>query len=80
MRDLKKQRDYSLYDAFRQIDRFNEGFINESNLSDFFKTQGVILTINELLCIIRRLNTHGDARISIEEFASFLGESVFDQQ
>ena len=79
MRDLKKQRDYSLYDAFRQIDRFNEGFINESNLSDFFKTQGVILTSNELLCIIRRLNTHGDARISIEEFASFFGESVFDQ-
>ena len=37
VRDLKKQRDFNVYDAFRSIDRFNEGFINEGNLSDFFK-------------------------------------------
>ena len=78
VRDLKKQRDFNVYDAFRSIDRFNEGFINEGNLSDFFKTQGVVLTSRELFCIIRRLNTHGDAKISIEEFAYFLGESVFE--
>jgi len=30
------------------------------------------------MSIIRRINTHGDARISIQEFAHFLGESEFD--
>ncbi len=77
MKDLKKQADFTVYDAFRTIDKFNEGFINLGNLSDFFRAQGLALTQPELFSIIRRINTHGDARISIEEFATFLGESVF---
>lgn len=77
MKDLKKQPDFTVYDAFRTIDKYNEGFINEGNLSDFFKSQGLALTQAEIYCIIRRINTHGDARISIEEFADFLGESVY---
>jgi len=76
VRDLKRRGDFSVYDAFRTIDRHNEQAINERNLNEFFKSQGIQLIQQEVFAIIRRISTHCDARISLEEFATFLGEPI----
>lgn len=75
-KDLKKQRDFSVHEAFKTIDRFNEGFLNEANLEDFFRCNGIQLIPSEVYAMIRRMSTHCDARISLEEFAQFLGEPI----
>lgn len=76
VKDLKKRPDFSVYDAFRAIDRYNEQFLNERNIGDFFKQNGVQLIPAEIFAIIRRMSTHCDARISLEEFSKFLGEPI----
>lgn len=64
--------DYTTYAAFRAIDKYNEGNINTYNLSVFLKNNGYFATERELLAIIRRIDTDGDAKLSYSEFADFL--------
>ena len=83
VKDLRKQKDWSVTFAFKTIDRYNEQFINEANLNDFFRHNGIVLLPSELYAIIRRMSTHCDAKVSMVEFAAFLGESDYrpiDQQ
>ena len=77
VKDLRKQKDWSVTFAFKTIDRYNEQFINEANLNDFFRHNGIVLLPSELYAIIRRMSTHCDAKVSMEEFAAFLGESDY---
>jgi len=70
--DLEARHDFSIYAAYRVIDRYNEGAINTFNLSSFLKNNGYYATEKELLCIIRRIDTDGDAKISYIEFADFM--------
>jgi EF-hand domain pair len=70
--DLEVRHDFSIYAAYRVIDRYNEGAINTFNLSSFLKNNGYHATEKELLCIIRRIDTDGDAKISYIEFADFM--------
>ena len=70
--DLEVRHDYSTYAAYRTIDRYNEGNINTFNLGAFLKNNGYYATEKELLCIIRRMDTDGDAKLSYLEFADFL--------
>ena len=37
VRDLEKEPDYSLYAAFRTIDKYDESYISVANLQDFFR-------------------------------------------
>lgn len=67
-RELQMRYDYSTYSTFRSIDRFNDGFIDTYNLSTFLKNIGYYATEKELLAIIRRIDTDGDAKISFSEF------------
>lgn len=64
--------DYTTYAAFRAIDKYNEGSVNTYNLSVFLKNNGYYATERELLAIIRRIDTDGDAKLSYSEFADFL--------
>jgi Ca2+-binding EF-hand superfamily protein len=59
--DLESRYDYSALASFKTIDRYNEGIINTYNLSTFLKNNGFFATERELLCIIRRIDTDGDA-------------------
>lgn len=70
--DLEVRYDYSSYAAFRAIDKYNEGNINTYNLLTFLKNNGFFATEKELLCMIRRIDTDGDAKLSYSEFADFL--------
>lgn len=67
--------DYSSYAAFRAIDKYNEGNINTFNLSTFLKNNGHYASEKELLAIIRRIDTDGDAKLSYSEFADFIRSS-----
>lgn len=71
-RELEIRYDYSTYAAFRAIDKYNEGTVNTYNLSVFLKSNGHYATEKELLCIIRRIDTDGDAKLNYAEFSEFI--------
>jgi hypothetical protein len=70
--DLEIRYDYSSYSAFRAIDRYNEGHINTFNLGVFLKNNGHYASERELLAIIRRIDTDGDAKLNYSEFSDFI--------
>ena len=71
-RDLEVRYDYSSYAAFKSIDRYNEASINTQNLGIFLKNNGYYASERELLAIIRRIDTDGDAKLSYSEFSDFI--------
>ena len=73
--ELEVRYDYSSYAAFKSVDRYSEGYINTSNLGQFLKSNGYYASERELLAIIRRIDTDGDAKLSYAEFSDFLGAS-----
>ena len=73
--DLEVRYDYSTYAAFKAIDRLSEGSINTYNLGSFLKNNGYYATERELLAIIRRIDTDGDAKLSYSEFSDFIRSS-----
>jgi predicted glutamine amidotransferase len=70
--DLEARYDYSTNAVFRTIDRLNDGFIDTYNLGQFLKNNGHYATEREILSIIRRIDTDGDAKLSYTEFSEFL--------
>ena len=64
--------DYNLGAAFRSVDKYNDGRIDTFNLGAFLRSQGHYATEKELLSIIRRIDTDGDARLSFPEFSEFM--------
>ena len=58
--------------AFRSIDRYNVGRIDTVNLATFLRAHGHNASEIELLAIIRRIDTDGDACLSFGEYAEFL--------
>ena len=71
-RDLALRYDYSIYACFRCIDRYNDGFINSGSLGSFLRANGHYASERELLAIIRRIDTDGDAKLSFSEWEEFL--------
>ena len=58
--------------AFRSVDRYNVGRVDTVNLATFLRSHGHNAAEIELLAIIRRIDTDGDACLSFGEFADFL--------
>src|SRR6185312_13714722 len=57
------------------IDRDNNGILSTFELSVFLKNNGHYATDREVLAIIRRIDTDGDAKLSYGEFSDFLKSS-----
>ena len=70
--ELEIRYDYSIHSSFRAIDRYNEGYIDTYNLGQFLKNNGHYASERELIAIIRRIDTDGDAKLSYSEFSEFL--------
>lgn len=64
-RDLQIGLDYSPSATFKTIDRPESGVITSVNLGEFFKKLGHFTTESELLAIIRRIDTDGDAQLNL---------------
>jgi len=74
-RDLEVRYDFSTLSAYRSVDRYNDGRIDTFNLGSFLRSCGHYATETELLAIVRRIDTDGDARLSYSEFSEFLRSS-----
>jgi Ca2+-binding EF-hand superfamily protein len=75
--ELEVRYDYSTYAAFKAIDRYNEGYVNTYNLGQFLKNNSYYASERELLAIIRRIDTDGDAKLSYSEFSDFIRSSEY---
>jgi Ca2+-binding EF-hand superfamily protein len=71
-RDLELGLDYTAVAAFRSVDRYNSGLITTVNLGAFLRDQGHWASESELLAIVRRIDTDGDASIDLREWSEFL--------
>ena len=71
-RELEIRYDFSSLAAYRAIDRYNDGRINTFNLGTFLRSVGHYASETELLAIVRRIDTDGDAQLSYSEFAEFV--------
>jgi Ca2+-binding EF-hand superfamily protein len=50
------------------VDDWNYNYIDEKNLRRFLRNMGCLASKQELVAMIRRFDTDGDAKINIEEF------------
>ena len=71
-RELEIRYDYSSLAAYRSIDRYNDGRINTFNLGAWLRNCGYFASEIELLAIVRRMDTNGDAQLDYTEFSEFI--------
>lgn len=71
-KDLELGLDYTPMAAFRSVDKFNSGVITTVNLGAFMREHGHFASETELLAVVRRLDTDGDASITYGEWTEFL--------
>ena len=71
-RDLQYRYDFSNYSAFKSLDPRNDGFIDLFNLQKFFRVHSSFPADKELLAVIRRIDTDGDAKITYSELSDML--------
>jgi len=70
--DLEVAFDYTSMAAFRSVDKYNSGLITTVNLGAFLRSNGHFASETELLAIVRRLDTDGDASVNYSEWCEFL--------
>ena len=64
--------DFTPLAAFRAVDKYNVGRIDTFSTGNFLRTQGHYASETELLAIVRRIDTDGDAKLDYSEFSEFL--------
>ena len=74
-RILETSYDFTVQAAFNVIDDWHYKYIDEANLKRFLRSVGHVATRKQLIGIIRRIDTDGDAKINLEEF----GEGIRSQ-
>ena len=75
-RDLESRHDYSTLAAYRAIDKYNDGAITINNLGGFLRSCGYSASQQDLIQIIRRIDTNGDGILSYFEFADFIKSNL----
>jgi Ca2+-binding EF-hand superfamily protein len=60
--------DFNIQSAYKVIDDWSYGYLDARNLRRFLRNMGVLVSKQELVALIRRIDLDGDAKISYEEF------------
>lgn len=69
---LKRRYDFSRYEAFKTLDKFNAGSILRSDLIDFVKRAGGYATYIDAEAVFRRLDKDQDGKLNYSEVCDFL--------
>ena len=67
-RTLENSYDFSIKGAYKCVDDWNYGYIDDKNLRRFLRNMGHLASKQELIAIIRRFDTDGDAKVNLLEF------------
>ena len=79
-RELERRHDFSTYGCFRAIDDLNDGDINPDNLRTFFKNNGYYPSEDEVMGVIRRLDTDADCKVNYQEFCEGIKSQEFTRK
>ncbi len=67
-RCLEASYDFSVQAAFKAVDDWHYTYIDEKNLRRFLRNVGYLTSKQQLIAIIRRIDTDGDAKVTLDEF------------
>jgi len=70
--ELRKCIDFNENYAFKLIDYFDHGHIEEEGLEHFLRKKGYFVNKNELKSILYRMDSDGDNIVSFQDFVEFL--------
>lgn len=68
-RTLEQSYDFKTSLTFKAIDDWNYNYIDEKNLKRFLRNAGHLASKKEIVAIIRRMDTDGDSKLNLFEFA-----------
>ena len=68
--------DWSTRAAFETVDSLREYHLNHRNIQSFLRINGYIATDGEVIAMIRRIDSDGDNRITLDEFNDGLRPAV----
>ena len=63
---------YSFFELFNLVDIPNQGFLDHLSLKNFLLWNEHFATKEELIAIIRRIDTNGDSKIDYQDFLNFI--------
>jgi Ca2+-binding EF-hand superfamily protein len=67
-RSLEAAYDFTVQGCFKSVDDWNYGYIDKANLKRFLRQMGYVSSKMEVVSIIRRFDTDGDAKVNLNEF------------
>ncbi|MFS8159537.1 MAG: EF-hand domain-containing protein [Candidatus Roizmanbacteria bacterium] len=67
-RTLESAYDFTVQACFKSVDDWNYGYIDKANLKRFLRQMGYVSSKMEVVSIIRRFDTDGDAKVNLNEF------------
>lgn len=75
-RELNIRYDWTVRAAFETIDSLRDYSLNHRNIQTFLRLNGFIATDAEVIAIIRRLDSDGDNKVALDEFAEAVRPAV----
>ena len=75
-RELALRYDWTPRAAFETIDSLREYHLNQRNIQSFLRINGFLATDGEVISMIRRLDSDGDSKVTLEEWVDALRPAV----
>lgn len=70
--DITNDPNFTVFEAFRWIDKLKSGSITQANLEIFLKSTGIVFMPEDPVLFIQRLDTNSDGELSFKEFVDGL--------